>query len=244
MPGIPRFPAKTAILAAFSACCAVPEVTPARDYKEEWQAARTAFARANALVHEGLLDVSASDLPALVDAEDRLGEAILAEIRSVTEAGASRAEAAVGLRPDGVEGHLYLALNLAILGLVKSRAAALLGGLPGRIQEAYGRALAIDPAYAAGGGYRLKGKFLMSAPWPIRDYAGAGEALTRANEIAPVRQNFLFLGDLRFREGRRDDAVAMWRHACATQVHPATAAIDDAVIELARRRLAAAGSEE
>jgi tetratricopeptide (TPR) repeat protein len=243
MPGIRGFRAETAILLVFSACATRPEVTPASDYREAWQTARSSFARANVLMHEGLLEVSASDLKALVDAEDRLGKAVLEELRAITEEGARHAEAAVALRPDGAEGHLYLALNLAIQGLTRGRVAALLDGLPGRIQAAYGKALAIDPAYAAGGAYRLEGKFLTSAPWPVRDYAAAGKALERANGIAPVRQNFLFLGDLRYREGRMDDALAMWRRACATPVHPATAAIDDAVLELARRRVAAASQE-
>lgn len=239
------FFAGTAILAAFSACAARPEVTPASDYREAWHAARASFTRANALVHEGLLGLSASDLDALVDAEDRLGKSLLAELRTVTAEGAAHAEAAVALEPDGVEGHLYLALNLAIHALARSHAAAVIEGLPGRIQAAYGRALSIDATYASGGGYRLEGKFLMSAPWPIRDYAAAGRALDNANGIAPVRQNFLFLGDLRYREGRSDEALAMWRRACETPVHPATASIDDAVLELARRRVeVAARSEE
>jgi hypothetical protein len=36
----------------------------------------------------------------------------------------------------------------------------------------------------------------------------------------------------------------MWKRACAAPVHPETETIDAAVLELARRRLAAAGSEE
>jgi hypothetical protein len=239
MLGIRGIPARTAILLAFGACSTPPKVTPASDYREAWHSARASFARANSLLHEGLLALSASDIDALVDAEDRLGKDTLAELRSITEEGARHAEAAVDLLPDGVEGHLYLALNLAIQGLTRSRTSALIGGLPGRIQAAYTRALAIDPAYAAGGAYRLKGKFLMSAPWPVRDYAAAGEALARANAIAAVRQNFLFLGDLRYREGCPGEAVAMWRRACETPAHPATAEIDDPVLELARRRVAA-----
>lgn len=216
-------------------------MTPASDYGEEWQASRDRFVAANILLHEDLLALPASDLPALVDAEDRLGKQSLDRLRAVTEEGTSHGEAAVALRPDGVEGNLYLALNLAIHGLTRSSTAALLEGLPRRIQGAYGKALEIDPRYAAGGGYRLEGKFLMSAPWPVRDYAEAGKALARANEIAPVRQNFLFLGDLSYREGKLDDAIAMWRRACETPVHPETAVIDAAVLELARRRLKAAG---
>ncbi|HEX5137805.1 MAG TPA: hypothetical protein VFY93_12585 [Planctomycetota bacterium] len=215
-------------------------MTPGSDYREEWQAARASFARANVLLHEGLLAFSASDLQALVDAEDRLGKDLLAELSGITEEGAEHARAAVALRADGVEGHLYVALNLAVLGLTKSRVTAMLEGLGSRIQDAYGKALAIDPRYAAGGAYRLKGKFLMSAPWPIRDYDAAGKALAKANEIAPVRQNYLFLGDLRFRERNLTEAVAMWQRACETPVRPETAEIDDAVLELARRRLKAA----
>lgn len=236
--------AAVAVLLGLPACASRPAVAPASDYTEEWRAAESAFVRANVLLHEGLLAVPAPDLPALIDAEHRLGKPIRTELRAITEEGASHAEAAIALRPDGVEGHLYLALNLAIYGLTVSHATALLEGLPGRIQSAYGRALALDPAFDAGGGDRLQGKFLMSAPWPYGDREEAGKALERANGVAAVRENFLFLGDLRSLEGRPDEAIAMWRRACATPVHPRTAVIDAAVLELARRRLAAAGSQE
>jgi tetratricopeptide (TPR) repeat protein len=243
MSGLRGIPPRIAVLAAVAACASPPKVTPGSDYREEWQAARASFARANSLLHEGLLALSASDLQALVDAEDRLGRDLLAELRGITEEGAAHAEIAVALRAEAVEGHIYLALNLAILGLTKSRVSAMLEGLGSRIRDAYEKALAIDPGFAGGGAYRLKGKFLMSAPWPIRDYAAAGKALDKANEIEPVRQNYLFLGDLRFREGNLTEAVAMWRRACETPVRPETAEIDAAVLELARRRLKAASQE-
>jgi len=226
---------------ALAACASRPDVTPTSDYRVEWQAARDRFARANVLMHEGLLSVSASDLHALVDAEDRLGARAEAKLRELTAEGAAHAEAAVALRADGVEGHLYLALNLAIHGLTRSRTAAMLEGLPGRIRTAYERALELDDGYAAGGGYRLKGKYLMSAPWPIRDYEEARAALDEANGIAPVRQNYLFLGDLGFREDRLDEAIVAWRRALDGPAHSATDDIDEAVRELARRRLVAAG---
>ena len=115
-------------------------MTPASDYGEEWQASRTTAAARTAPLHEDLLALPASDLPALVDAEDQLGKQSLDRLRAVTEEGTSHGEAAVALRPDGVEGNLYLALNLAIHGLTRSSTAALLEGLPRRIQAAYGRA--------------------------------------------------------------------------------------------------------
>jgi len=230
------------LASALPACASRPKVTPSSDYRVEWQAARDRFARANVLLHEGLLAVSASDLPALVDAEDRLGSDVEDELRRITGEGAAHAEAAVALRGNGVEGYFYLALNLAIHGLTRSRTAAMLEGLPRRIRAAYEHALALDDAFAAGGAYRLKGKFLMSAPWPIRDYAAAREALAKANEIAPVPQNYLFLGDLDFREGRLDEAIAAWRQALNGSGHDETSAIDSAVRELARRRLVASGS--
>jgi hypothetical protein len=236
--------AAVAVLLGLSACATRPAVTPGSDYREEWRAAESSFVRANVVLHEGLLEVSASDLPALVDAENRLGKPIRPLLRTVAEEGARHAEAAVALRPDGVEGHLYLALNLAIYGLTVSHATALLENVPGRIQSGYGRALALDPAFEAGGGYRLKGKFLLSAPWPVGDRAEARKALDSANGIAAVRQNFLFLGDLCYLDDRPDEAIAMWRRACRTPVHPRTAVIDAAVLELARLRLAAAGLQE
>jgi len=233
----------SAVLLALGACTSPPRVTSPSDYGEEWKAAETSFVRANVLLHEGLLALPALDTEALVDAEDRLGEPLKEQLRAITEEGARHAEVAVALEPDRVEGQLYLALNLAIYGLTRSHATGLLEGLPGRIRSAYEKAEAIDPDYAAGGAFRLEGKFLMSAPWPVRDYALARKALTRANDIAPVRQNFLFLGDLCCHEGRLDEAIVMWQRACSTPVHPETAVIDAQVLELARRRLDLASKE-
>jgi tetratricopeptide (TPR) repeat protein len=233
-----------ALLLALGGCAAHPEVRTTSDYAVEWRAAAASFERANVVLHEGLLADRATKLSAIVDAEDRLDDPLLLRLRGTTEEGAAHAEAAVKLAPDAVEGHLYLALNLAIYGLTRSHAAALLEGLPGKIRASYERAIAIDPLYAGGGAFRLKGKFLMSAPWPFRDYDEAGKALQRANEIAEVRENDLFLGDLRFLEGKLDDAVAMWRRVAEVPVHPETEKIDDAVLKLARRRLDAAATSK
>jgi len=241
--GIPGIARRAAVLLALAACSPPRRVTPTSDYGTEWKAAEASFVRANVLLQEGLLALPASDTEALVDAEDRLGDPLKERMRTITEEGTEHAEAAVALEPERVEGHLYLALNLAIYGLTRSHAAGLMEGLPGRIRTACTKAAEIDPGYAAGGAYRLEGKFLMSAPWPVRDYAGAEKALARANEIAPVRQNFLFLGDLRYREDRPDEAIAMWQRCLATPVRPETAVIDAQVLELARRRLEAASKE-
>jgi len=182
--------------------------------------------------------VEANNLAELVDADDRLDAAARADLRTLADGGAREGAAAVALAPDRVEGQLYLALNLSLLALAKSRAAAVLEGLPGAIREHCDKAIAIDKAYADGGALRLLGRFLSSAPWPVRDLDAAQRALEDANAIAPVRANYLFLGDVWYRRDDLPRAAAAWAQAVALPAQPATAAIDGAVQELARRRLA------
>jgi hypothetical protein len=223
------------------ACAGPPDVQPANDYTLAWHAASERFLRAEGRLHEHLLAYSAPDLDALVGAEDRLGKEARDELRALADEGAAYAAEAVRLRPEGAEGHLYLGLNLALGGMARSSADALFGGYPGRIRAAYERALAIDPDVADGGAYRLKGKFLLSAPWPYGDAKAAEEALRRAASIADVPLNHLFLGDTLYRQGDPAGAAVEWQRVLATPPHPSTRVIDDAVHELARRRLGLAG---
>lgn len=229
------------LLAILATCHHGGTVTPAHDYTGAWHASRECFLRANVLLHAHLLACSASDLDALVDAENRLGDADRQALRAAAEEGVHQARVAIATKPGSVEGHLYLALNLGFLGLTQSRTRSLLDGLAPEIRGACDKAIDIDGRVDAGGAYRFLGKFLMTAPWPVRDMEQAETALRKANEIAEVPQNYLFLGDLCYKNGRLEQAREAWRRALATPPHPSTEVIDAAVHELARRRLAASG---
>ena len=221
-----------------AAACSSPATPKARDYGDAWQDARRHFREANVILHDGLLAFETDDLATLIDAENHLDDDCSAKLAAAAARGLEEARAAVAANPGGVEGHLYLCLNLGLLTLTKSRVTAMFSGAPTDIRKEYERAIEIDGTFASGGAYRFKGRFLAAAPWPVGDKKAAEEALLEANRIAPVRQNNLFLGDLYWAQKRSQEAAEAWRRAANGPTSPATAIIDDQVAELARRRLA------
>ena len=148
------------------------------------------------------------------------------------------ARTVIDQHPERVEGHLYLAANLGVGAAGKGNAAALFGGIPGKMRKAYEQALENDREYDSGGALRIKGSFLGEAPWPVGDAKEALEALTEAVKIAPVAENYLMLGDLHFRQGRLDEAVACWHATLETREKGVSWRVDGRVRDLARKRLA------
>jgi hypothetical protein len=212
-------------------------------FEASWRAARDAFEEANVRLHDEILRTELTSVDALVWGERKVTEERSGGIVDLAEKGAAWAAEAVRLAPGRAEGHLYLALNLALAAVGKSPGRALLENLGTRIRDAYGRAIAIDPVLEAGGAYRLEGRFLTLAPWPYRDREKALAALQAAEAVVPVRQNQLFLGDLFHLLDRPEEALASWRRAADMPPHPATRIIDDQVREMALRRLAMAARE-
>ena len=125
-----------------------------------------------------------------------------------------------------------------MLGVGKGKATAFLQGIPGRVIEAYEKALALDERVDAAGPLQLKGRFRTIVPWPYRDLKIARKALDRAIEIAPVKQSLFFRGDVHARLGNLEAARDDWNAALHAPVHPPVRPLAPLIDKLVERRLA------
>lgn len=131
-----------------------------------------------------------------------------------TALGVTHGGQAVAFAADRVEGHYYLALNMA----KTVEANADIEKLKPMLKVAK-RAVTIDPAFDAAGPLRLVGKVYMMAPeWPtsVGDRDEAVDVLKRAVKLAPTSMNRLFLGEALYHIDEFDKAIAHLRRALKT----------------------------
>ena len=227
------------LLALLAACGGRPAIGTTPDGAEAVAIARKEFEQANEVLHGWLIDHQAESLDGLLRVEDRIGAPEREAIIEAASRGEAWAQRAVDEAPDRADGYLYRAANLALLALAKGRAQTLFEGLPGKFRAACDRAIELDDAQANAAALRLRGKFLMTAPWPVGDLDEAGRALARAVERAPVSENLLMLGDWAARSDDRERAKELWERATQRANAGDGGPTHEArVRELAARRLA------
>lgn len=171
-----------------------------------------------------------------LDAENRLDRTQRGRVRALADASIGCARRAIVLAPDDVTGRFALAMGLALTALTESKAAALMEGLPGKIRKAADAALSCDRTYRGGAPLALKGRFLAAAPWPVADLPEADNLLQEAVRVGPYAMHWVFLGDLRWRQDRKDEARAAWKTAETRPVHPTFHEAEGAIRDLIRFR--------
>jgi len=118
--------------------------------------------------------------------------------------GMGYAQEAVKLQDERVEGHYYLALNMAKLAQAKSKLR-----LVKRMVRVAQRAAEIDPRYDEAGPLVFLGKVYLTAPaWPLSvgDVDKAIEMLERAVKLVPRPLTRVFLGQAYYEDDRDDQA--------------------------------------
>jgi len=121
--------------------------------------------------------------------------------------GREAAELAVQQSPSRVEGHYYLAMNIARIAEAKNK----LGLIKVALGEAE-RSARIDPRFDEAGAYRFMGKLYLVAPaWPVSvgSTEKAVEMLERAVALAPIPINRLFLGQAYFKDDEPEKAKVL-----------------------------------
>ena len=125
------------------------------------------------------------------------------ESRQFFSQGKYYAEILAGERPDLVEGHYWLALNLC--GLAENSSTLEAFGLLPRILQELDQAVKIDPAYDQGGSHRVLGRVFFQAPgWPfsVGDFNKSLRHLEAAVRFAPKNStNQLFLAEAYLKVG-------------------------------------------
>ena len=153
--------------------------------------------------------------------------------------GADHAKRAIAAKEDRVEGHYYLALNLA-----KEVEATSDVDRIGPMLEVAKRAVEIDAAFDDAGPLRLIGKVYMVAPeWPtsVGDRDEAVEVLKKAVSVAPTPLNRLFLGQAFFHIDEHERAIPHVRRALKAG---AKGALEARWVEEARSYLMRMGASE
>jgi tetratricopeptide (TPR) repeat protein len=167
------------------------------------------------------------------------------ETRQFFTKGKYYAEILTRERPDLVEGHYWLALNLCGLAENSSTLEAL--GLLPRILQELDQAVKIDPAYDQGGPHRVLGRIFFQAPgWPfsVGDLDKSLRHLEAAVRFEPKNStNQLFLGEAYLKTGDWPQARQHWEkvlHATQHTLLPANIANDRRKAEglLAKYRMA------
>lgn len=108
--------------------------------------------------------------------------------------GVSAAKVATSLKPNGLEGLYWYAVDLGSYGLAKGVMAAAKGAGPG--MDALKKAMSIDPTYQYYGSSRILGRYYQELPGLMGGSNKKALALlTTATDKAPqFRSNWLFLG--------------------------------------------------
>jgi len=126
--------------------------------------------------------------------------------------------------PGRVEGHYWLALNLAGMADSGSKGQAL--QLLPRILQELEKAVALDPAYDQAGAHRVLGRIYFEAPgWPmsVGDLPKALQHLTMAARLAPSNStNHLYLAEALIRLDRLTEARAELERVLTASRHAVT----------------------
>jgi len=237
-----RRPARVLAAALLTACVSTPDVGRQTEYGHAVAEAKERFRLADRYFYTSVLGLTLTSADAYVWMEIKLLPEQRRRLQDMALEGAAFAEEAIRLAPDRVEGHAYRALNLALVGVAKGATGSVLHGLPGTVQSSFDEALAIDRTWGNGALLRLKARFLTLAAWPYRDREQAQRVLEEANGIAPTPEGGLFLGDVFHLEDKPADAIAAWRAAQRAPADRSGTGVDDAIRELARRRLDMVGA--
>jgi hypothetical protein len=175
----------------------------------------------------------------VLDADERVPEAVRAEVASLCTRGLEFADRAALRLPDDVDARLCQALHTSLLAWSQGAAKALVAGYGRRIGAAVDAAIALDPAFDGAAPLRLSGRFRSKAPWPYGDKPAAERALQRAVQLAPNVVNRLFFGDALAASKRFAEAEVEWRAAVDAPADASTRHVADFLREQARRRLSA-----
>jgi len=199
-----------------------------------------ADARVQLAALDALDDLDAPSLAQVVEIDSTATDRTRAEVESLTRAGKQCAERALELAEADVDALLYRGLNTVLLAWSVGKSRAVFEGLSSTCQQATKDALAADEAHSSGAPLRLRGRFLSKAPWPVGDRREGLRLLRRSVKVAPVRLNWLFLGDALFAAGDESAAIDAWRNAIDAPSDDDSIALSAYHHRLASRRLSAA----
>jgi tetratricopeptide (TPR) repeat protein len=116
------------------------------------------------------------------------GEDDYSKMATLARTGWDWAEKAVKLRPDGVEGNLFLATNIGQYSLGIGVVRALANGLEGKFLAPLDKAIRLNPRIECAGPLRLKGNYYQNLPWIKQDLDAALKLLRQSLQLEPCAE--------------------------------------------------------
>jgi hypothetical protein len=127
--------------------------------------------------------------------------------KQIAKEGWLYAERAVKARPDAVQGHYYVAVNIGAYSQAVGVLKALGEGLEGKFNDELERARKADAAFDRHGPINAKGRYWWELPWPKRDLAKSRTELKTVAEKHPEHlRAWFYLAETELKDGHAVEA--------------------------------------
>jgi hypothetical protein len=127
--------------------------------------------------------------------------------KQIAKEGWLLAERAVKARPEGMQGHYYVALNIGAYSQAVGILKALGEGLEGKFNDELEKARKADGSFDRMGPTNAKGRYWWELPWPKRDLGKSRTELKSVAEKHPEHlRAWLYLAETELKDGNAKEA--------------------------------------
>jgi hypothetical protein len=127
--------------------------------------------------------------------------------KQIAKEGWLLAERAVKAKPDGMQGHYYVALNIGAYSQAVGILKALGEGLEGKFNDELEKARKADATFDRMGPINAKGRYWWELPWPKRDLGKSRSELKSVAEKHPEHlRAWLYLAETELKDGNAKEA--------------------------------------
>ncbi|MCU0701149.1 MAG: hypothetical protein MUC96_31965 [Myxococcaceae bacterium] len=127
--------------------------------------------------------------------------------KQIAKEGWLLAERAVKAKPDGMQGHYYVALNIGAYSQAVGILKALGEGLEGKFNDELEKARKADATFDRMGPINAKGRYWWELPWPKRDLGKSRAELKSVAEKHPEHlRAWLYLAETELKDGNAKEA--------------------------------------
>lgn len=127
--------------------------------------------------------------------------------KQIAKEGWTFAERAAKAKPDAIQGHYYVALNIGAYSQAVGILKALGEGLEGKFNDELDKARKIDAAYDRSGPVNAKGRYYWELPWPKRDLGKSRSELQAVTAKNPEHlRAWLYLAETELKDGNAKEA--------------------------------------
>lgn len=189
------------------------------NYDIQWRTARAVYVYSDALYYQYRLEnyekaLAQNKIKNTSDVMEKSEDLNSRQSKILLEYGIiarKYADKAVEINPQGVEGHYYNALAIAIYAYGKSIIKAIMEGLDSKYVTHLKKAMEIKKGYGNGTIFSAYGRYWYTLPWPKRDLKKSLNDLLMGLRYNAINLEILdFLGDTYYVSGNKQEARKVW----------------------------------